>query len=325
MKRRILYIGLMLISKLACAQQNAQYSQYMFNGIYINPAYAGYREVLNLHGYYRTQWTGVEGAPRSFSIAVDAIANNGNVGLALQMASDKLGAQSSQSVYASYAYRIRMNEDGTARLAFGISGGLVQLGINGALLTTQDPELDMPGGNQSTIVPDARAGIYYADERFYAGFSVDNLISPHINKSRYIYIPQPKPHFYLTAGMLLPVSENIQFKPSFLLKDDRGGPTSLDLNAFLLFSEKIWVGGSYRTGLQLYDKDYLQKSLMSRNAAVAAIEIFPLPDLRVGYAYDFSIGPFETYSHGSHEISVGLTFSSRDSKANRQVSCPKVF
>src|ERR1044072_7020165 len=280
MKRGIRYIGLILISKVACAQQNAQYSQYMFNGIYINPAYAGYREVLNLHGYYRAQWTGVEGAPRSFSVAIDGATNEGNVGLALQLASDKLGAQSAQSVYASYAYRIRMNEDGTARLAFGISGGLVQLGINGALLSTQDPELDMPGGNQSTVVPDARAGVYYADEHFYAGFSVDNLISPHINKSRYIYIPQPKPHYYLTAGMLLPLSENIQLKPSFLLKDDRGGPSSLDLNAFLLFGEKIWLGGSYRTGIQLYDKDYLQKSLMSRNAAVAAIEIFPVQDLR---------------------------------------------
>lgn len=325
MKRGILYIGLMLISKLVCAQQNAQYSQYMFNGIYINPAYAGYKEVLNLHGYYRAQWAGVEGAPRSFSVAVDGATNEGNVGLALQLASDKLGAQSSQSVYASYAYRIRMNGDGTARLAFGISGGLVQLGINGALLATQDPELDMPGGNQSTVVPDARAGVYYADERFYAGLSVDNLISPHINKSRYIYIPQPKPHYYLTAGVLLPLSESIQLKPSFLLKDDRGGPSSLDLTAFLLFGEKIWLGGSYRTGIQLYDKDYLQKSLMSRNAAVAAIEIFPLQDLRVGYAYDFSIGPFETYSHGSHEISIGVSFPSAGTKASRQVSCPKVF
>lgn len=316
---------LLLLGKMSIAQQDAQYSQYMFNGIYINPAYAGYKEVTNLHSYYRAQWTGVEGAPRSFSVAVDAIANEGNVGLALQVASDKLGAQSTQSVYASYAYRIRMNEEGTARLAFGLSGGAVQLGINGALLTTQDPELDMPGGTQSTIVPDARAGVYYADERFYVGFSVDNLLSPHMNKARYVYIPQPKPHYYFTAGMLLPVSENIQFKPSFLLKDDRGGPTSLDLNAFLLFQEKIWIGGSYRTGVGLYNKDYLQKSLRNRNAAVAAVEIFPIPDLRVGYAYDFSIGPLETYSNGSHELSVAFMFPSSGTKVNRQVSCPKFF
>jgi len=316
---------LLLIGRVAFAQQDAQYSQYMFNGIYINPAYAGYKEVLNLHSYYRAQWTGIEGAPRSFSVAADGIVNDGNVGLALQIASDKLGAQSTQSVYASYAYRIRMNEEGTARLAFGLSAGLVQLGINGALLTTQDPEFDIPAGTQTTIVPDARAGVYYADERFFVGLSVDNLVSSRISKSRFAYIPQPKPHYYFTGGMLLPVSESINFRPSFLFKDDRGGPTSLDLNAFLLFQEKIWLGGSYRTGVRLYDKDNLQKTLKNRNAAVAAIEVFPMPQLRIGYAYDFAVGALQTYSNGSHEVSVAFSFSATGSRENRQVSCPKFF
>jgi len=325
MKRGIVLMWvLVLLGKAAFAQQDAQYSQYMFNGIYINPAYAGYKEVLNLHSYYRAQWTGITGAPRSFSVAADGIANEGNVGWALQIASDKLGAQSTQSIYASYAYRIRMNEDGTARLAFGLSGGVMQLGINGSMLQTLEPELDAPGGTQSTMVPDARAGIFYADMHFYVGFSVDNLIASHMNKAKFVYIPQPKPHYYFTAGMLLPLSEDLQFKPSFLLKDDRAGPTSLDLNAFLLFREKIWLGGSYRTGVRLYDKYYLQKELKNRNAAVAAIEIFPTPDLRIGYAYDFAVGALETYSHGSHEISIGFSIPSSAAKVN-QVACPKFF
>lgn len=322
MRKGIIFTGLLLlIGRFALAQQDAQYSQYMFNGIYINPAYAGYKEVLNVHSFYRAQWTGIEGAPRSFSVAVDAIANEGNVGLALQLFSDKLGAQSTQGVYANYAYRIRLNEDGSSRLAFGISGGLLQLGINGSLLTTNDPELDMPGGTQTTLVPDARAGVFFSNDRVFAGFSVDNLIAPHMNKSRYIYIPQPRPHYYLTAGMLLPLSESIQLKPSFLLKDDRGGPSSLDMNAFLLFKEKIWVGGSYRTGLKLYDKNYLQKVLIKRNAAVAAIEFFPVSNLRVGYAYDFSVGPLQSYSSGSHEISIGFSFAGPDMR----MATPRVF
>jgi type IX secretion system PorP/SprF family membrane protein len=179
----------------------------------------------------------------------------------------------------------------------------------------------MPAGTQSTMVPDARAGVFFSNDRVFAGFSVDNLIAPHMNKSRYIYIPQPRPHYYLTAGMLLPVSESIQFKPSFLLKDDRGGPSSLDLNAFLLFKEKIWVGGSYRTGLKLYDKNYLQKVLMKRNAGVAAIEFFPVSNLRVGYAYDFSVGPLQSYSSGSHEISIGFSFVGPDLR----MATPRVF
>lgn len=305
----------------ASAQQDAQYSQYMFNGIYINPAYAGYKEVLNIHSFYRNQWTGINGAPKSFSLAVDAIANSGNVGLALQVASDKLGAQSNLNVYGNYAYRIPMNKDGSSRLAFGLGVGMVQLGIDGSMLNPNDPEPFQPVGVQSTIVPDARAGVYFANDRVYAGFSADNLIATYININRFAFIPQPRPHYYLTAGMLLPLSEDFQLKPSFLLKDDRGGPTSLDINAFLLIKELIWIGGSYRTAVKLYDKSYLQRDLSSRNSAVAAIQVFPSERVRLGYAYDFSVGPLQGYSGGTHEISIAYSFT----MSNIRMATPRVF
>ncbi|UYQ95457.1 type IX secretion system membrane protein PorP/SprF [Chitinophaga horti] len=325
--RKIFVFALLLLSaagKLA-AQQDAQYSQYMFNGMYINPAYAGYKEVLNLHSYYRAQWTGIEGAPRSFSVAADGVVNDGNVGLGLQISSDKLGAQSTQSAYASYAYRIRMNEEGTSRLSLGLGVGVAQLGIDGSLMHTLDPEMEAPVGKQQTIVPDARAGIYYADERFFLGFSADNLVASRMSKGRFTYIPQPRPHFYLTGGMLMSLGENIHLKPSFLFKDDTGGPTSLDLNAFVLFGEKLWLGGSYRTGVKLYEKANLQKDLKNRNAAVAAIEVFPTADLRIGYAYDFAVGALQTYTNGSHEISIAFSLSRAASKAKGLVACPKFF
>ncbi|WP_131536705.1 PorP/SprF family type IX secretion system membrane protein [Pedobacter nototheniae] len=311
----------LLFVKPVSAQQDAQYSQYMFNGIYINPAYAGYKEVLNVHSFYRSQWTGISGAPRSMSLAVDAIANNGNVGLALQVSSDKLGAQTNLSIYGNYAYRIRMNDDGSSRLALGLGVGMVQLGIDGSMLNTNDPEPNQPVGIQSTIVPDARAGIYYADDRFYAGFSADNLISQYVKIDRYAFIPQPKPHYYLTAGALFPLNEDFQVKPSFLLKDDRGGPTSLDVNAFLMIKDVLWIGGSYRTGVKLYDKSYLQKDLSQRNSAVAAIQFFPSEKIRIGYGYDFSIGPLQGYSGGTHEISIAFSFI----KPNVRMATPRVF
>ncbi|QHS63611.1 PorP/SprF family type IX secretion system membrane protein [Chitinophaga agri] len=328
MKRSIILMMLLLLGKLSFAQQDAQFSQYMFNGIYVNPGYAGYKEALNIHGYYRNQWTGIEGAPRSFSIAVDNIAADGNVGWGVQIMSDRLGAQSNESIYANYAYRIRTNEDGTARLSFGLSAGLVQLGINGKMLWTQDPETEIIPGVIKTMVPDARAGIYYADQQFYAGISVDNLVSPHVNKSKYAFIPQPRPHYYLTAGMMLPVNEQVRLKPSFLLKDDRGGPTSLDLNLFLLFKEMLWVGGGYRTRVDLYSKAYLQKTLVTANAAIAAVEVFPTPNLRVGYAYDFSIGPLQSYTSGTHELSIGYSLGSilgNSGGSKSRVECPKFF
>ncbi|QIL41503.1 type IX secretion system membrane protein PorP/SprF [Pedobacter sp. HDW13] len=311
----------MLLSGAASAQQDAQYSQYMFNGIYINPAYAGYKEVLNVHTFYRSQWTGITGAPRSMSLAVDAIANSGNVGLALQVASDKLGAQNNLSIYGNYAYRIRLNDDGSSRLALGLGVGMAQLGIDGSLLNPNNPEPNQPVGMQSTIVPDARAGVYFANDKYYAGFSVDNLIATYIDIDRYAFIPQPKPHYYLTAGALFPLNENFQIKPSFLLKDDRGGPTSLDVNASLMIKDFIWIGGSYRTGVKLYDKSYLQKDLTPRNSAVAAIQIFPSEKLRIGYGYDFSIGPLQGYSSGTHEISIAYSFI----RQNIRLSTPRVF
>ena len=322
MKKILLLLTILQLSfMLAKAQQDAQFSQYMFNGIYINPAYAGYREQLNVHGFYRNQWTGIEGSPKTTSLAVDAIANEGNVGLALQVSSDKLGAQSNLAAYANYAYRIRLNADGTSRLAFGVGAGMVQLGIDGSMLNPNDPEYGQPKSTLNTIVPDARAGVFYSTSRFYAGFSADNLVSQYINVEKYTFVPQPKPHYYLTAGMLLPINESIQLKPSFLLKDDRGGPTSLDLNAFFILAERFWLGGSYRTGVKLYSKDYLQKDLTQLNSGVAALQIFPNNNLRIGYAYDFSIGALQGYSGGTHEISVGYFFKNK----NTRMLTPRYF
>lgn len=306
MRRLLTLIILILSTGALFAQQDAQQSQYMFNGIYINPAYAGYKENLNFHSYFRSQWTGIEGAPKSMSLAVDAIANNGNVGLALQISNDRLGAQTNLSAYANYAYRLRMNNEGTSRLALGFGVGVMQLGINNSLLNPNDPEPYLATGMQSTFVPDGRVGVFYSDDKYYAGISADNLISQFINVRNRGFIAQPKPHYYLTGGALFPLSEDVLIKPSVLLKDDAGGPTSLDLNTFIMFGQRLWVGGSYRTGVKLYNKTYLQNDLSRLNSFVAAMELFPLENLRVGYAYDISIGPLKGYSGGTHEISIGF-------------------
>lgn len=309
MKTVITILTFMLLgASVSKAQQDAQYSQYIFNGIYINPAYAGYKEVLNLHSFYRTQWTGVVGAPKNFSFAADAIANNGNVGLAFQVSSDVLGAQKNLLAYASYAYRLKLNAEGSSRLSFGLSAGVMQLGLDGAILDPNDSESRLPIGMQRALLPDARFGVFFANDRYFAGISADNLISSAIDVTRYAYVPQPVMHFYLTAGALVPLSESLQLKPSFLIKDDKRGPTSLDLNAFMLFSDRLWLGASYRTAIKLYEKSNLQSNLSPRNSVVGAIQLFPTSNLRIGYAYDFAIGPLQGYDSGTHEISIGYAF-----------------
>ena len=324
MKSVFLTSLLVLTVLLARAQNDAQYSQYMFNGIYINPAYAGYKEELNIHSFYRSQWTGITGAPENMSLAVDAIANNRNVGLAFQIANDRSGAQTSLSAYANYAYRLRIGNSENSRLAFGLGMGVMQIGLDGAKLSPEEQGDEyIPFDMQSTILPDARAGAFYSDDRFYAGFSVDNLVARLLdpNKNRNLLVPIPKPHFYLTAGTLLPLSAGVQLKPSFLLKDDLGGPTSLDLTTFLLLFDRLWLGTSYRTAVGLYDKSYLQRNLSKSNSVVGLVEIFAGNQLRIGYAFDYSLAKLHTNSGGSHEFSLGFYLK----RKNVRMLTPRYF
>lgn len=317
----ILFGVLQFLSEFACAQQDAQFSQYMFNGIYINPAYAGYKEQLNAQAFYRNQWTGIVGSPKTMSLAVDAVANEGNVGLAFQVSDDELGAQRNLAIYGNYAYRLRLNDDGTSRLALGLGVGVVQLGLDGSKLNPNDPEPDQPAGMQTSTVPDARVGIYFSNNYYYAGISADNIVSQYLDKNRYAFIPQPKAHYYLSAGMLIPLSEEYILKPSFLLKDDHAGPTSLDLNAFIIMNDKLWLGAAYRTAVKLYNKPYLQNDLQSPSSAVLAVQVIASSSFRIGYAYDIALGPLSGYGGGTHEISIGYYFPRR----NQRMFTPRYF
>jgi type IX secretion system PorP/SprF family membrane protein len=303
-------IGFFLFAGIAAfAQQDAQYSQYMFNGLFINPAYAGYRQDIYLYSFYRSQWTGFNGAPQSFSATVDGTVNDTKVGLGLLIANDRIGAQSSTSAFANYAYRVQMDEDGDSRLTFGIGAGFTQSALDGSKLNpAQQGDYDIPTTSQSAILPDARLGVLYTDKKVFAGFSVDNLLSGwmagQVDKS--VILTMPVPHFYLTAGVLVPLDDDIMIKPSIMLKDDKRGPTSLDLNTFFLLNERIWVGGTYRTAVPLYKKPFLQSNLDKSNALVAMVQFFVNEKLRVGYSFDYSLTPLANYNYGSHEISIGL-------------------
>ncbi len=313
-KRFFILLTCLLSPALLYAQQDAQQSQYMFNGLYINPAYAGYQEKVNLQSFYRNQWAGIPGAPVTLSVALDASANDGNVGLALQLSSDKLGAQSYLSAYGNYAYRLRMNADGSSRLAFGIGFGVQQQSLNTSALEPNDPEPKQIAGTQSKLVPDARIGVYFSTDKFYAGVSADNLVASYLNFDDQPFLAKPKPHLYLTGGMLKRITEDLFFKPSILLKDEKDGPTSLDINSFLLFGEKLWIGGSYRTRVNLYNKSYVQNNINSPNSVVLMVQAFAVENLRIGYSYDFSVGPLQGSNGGTHELSVGYYFKARKTR-----------
>ena len=312
---------LTLMSVGSFAQQDAQYSQYIFNAVYINPAYAGYRERLNFNATYRNQWTGIEGAPKSFSLAVDALMPNERVGLSLTLGADQLGAQKNLSAFANYAYRFPVDEDETSKLAFGLGVGFQQFGINGNMLNPGDlGDNFIPAGTVTQLVPDVRAGVFYATPKMYLGGSVNNLIGKYIldKKKLDFNFPTPEQHFYLTGGALFPVVDyEIDFKPVFLIKDDAAGPTVLDLNAFFLFKQKLWIGAGYRTGIKLYNKPAVIGNVRNPNAFIGMAEIFVNDRLRVGYSYDHSLGGLAGYSGSTHEISISWNFlNNRERRIN---------
>ncbi|MEE1943743.1 type IX secretion system membrane protein PorP/SprF [Pedobacter sp. KR3-3] len=304
---------LMLCLAVPCfAQQDAQYSQYIFNGIYINPAYAGYRERININATYRNQWTGVNGAPKGFTLAADALMPNERVGLSMVMSAEQLGAQKNISAFANYAYRFPINEEGTSKLAFGLGLGVMQSGLNGDMLNPTDLEDNyIPSGTVKQIVPDMHAGVFFSTPKMYIGASVNNLIGKYILDKRSLdyNFPTPKPHFYLTGGVLIPMAEYvIDFKPFFLIKDDIKGPTVMDINAFFLFKQVVWLGAGYRTGIKLYKKPALQGDFNSNNALIGMAEVLVSQQLRLGYSYDHSTSKLAGYAGSTHEISISWNF-----------------
>lgn len=308
------------------AQQDSQFTQYLFNGMHINPAYAGYKEDIYVQSFYRSQWAGIKGAPKSFSLAADGAFNDGNVGLGLMVSNDQLGAQTYLTAYANYAYRIRIDDDEDSQLAFGIAAGMMQLGLDGNKLEGYRPGDELiPVGSQFKTVPDARFGVYYANKKYFAGFSVTNMLAKYMAKKNTedMMVPVPQPHFYFTAGALLPLNEDIQLKPVFLFKDDTKGPSSLDINAFLLLKDTMWIGGFYRSSFDLYKKVYQKSKASKQNAIGAILEIFATQNVRIGYSYDYSLNRLRDNNYGSHEISVGFYINRNNSSRNRELRCYK--
>jgi len=309
------FISLLLflaIGQLSKAQQDPQFSQYMFNTLIINPAYAGYREEPIVGVLSRNQWTGIEGAPKTQSLYFDtSLGQEKNTGLGISVVKDKQGLQEQTTGYLNYAYRLKVASH--ARLALGTGLGVGQYVFNGDQAITDDPnDPNISYNIDKYIVPDLRLGLHFSTDNFYAGFSATNLLGRVIDygtASQNVVARQGR-HFFLTAGTLVELSTKWKFKPSFLIKEDTKGPTNLDLNNFLLYNEKLWIGISYRTSLNLLGKG-VEGNVKAADAIVAMVEMYEDRGWRIGYAYDFTLSSFSGYSKRSNEISISKTFGRR--------------
>lgn len=286
------------------AQQEAMYSQYMFNTMALNPAYAGSREVFSMTLMGRAQWLGVEGAPVSQTLSMDAPIKNKKVGLGAIVFNDKIGYTNNTGIHGSYAYRIRFMRN---TLSMGLKVGLLRYSanLNQAILSTGSTTDDIGFQNNVTAwVPSTGAGIYLNSDRYYVGVSVPNLYSIKLSRDVDIKINHYD-HIFAMAGYVINYGEDMKIKPSILAKFVEGAPIEFDLNTNVWFYDAIGIGASYRTG----------------DSFIAMMELQATSNFRIGYAFDYTITALSNYTSGTHEIIMRYEFGFSKSK----VITPRYF
>lgn len=303
MKTILTTIAAIMISAFVFAQQNAQYNHYIFNQLAINPAYAGTKGMVNVNGIYNSQWTRLTGAPITQSLGVEGPAMK-NLGLGLHMIQDRLGAQSHTGIYGNYAYQIRLNNK--FNISMGVATGVSYYTMDGTQLI-QDADFDpaIPQSMETVTRFDSKVGLFLYSDKFYAGFSVSELTA-NVKSTYDLLVAGQVQHYYLTAGYVFDLSEDIKFKPGFLIKEDFRAPTNVDVNAFFLYKKKFWLGGTFRTGAEVFKNKDLDQSLRTRDAIVIMTDINVSDNFRVGYAYTHSLSALNDYP--GHEISLGYFF-----------------
>jgi type IX secretion system PorP/SprF family membrane protein len=281
------------LSTVAYTQQDAHYTNFMFNKLAINPAFAGSREVSSLTGLFRQQWVGFKGAPSTAVLNFHSPMANDKVGFGLGVVGDQLGLTRSLDLTMSYSYRIPVGE---GKLAVGLSGTVRNFQVDwNKADPTQINDAQIPVSQASKFVPNFGAGVYYYHNRFYAGVSVPKLLNSSIDfrgTSSQISISRERRHLYAMGGLILPLGDKVKFTPNVLLKLVENSPFDADLNLSFLFLDVLTVGGTYRLG----------------DSFDALLHYQITPQLRVGFGYDFTTTQLRKYNDGSFEVLLGYDF-----------------
>ena len=302
---KISFKGAIILLVLLCcgsasqllAQQDAQYTQYMYNTIAINPAYAGSRGHLSIAGLYRSQWVGLDGAPKTQTFNLHTPLGYRGVGLGVSAVNDQIGPTSETYFDLDFSYTIQTSS--TARLSFGIKGSVHLLDVRFSEL---NQDLANPGGPDPTLQQDIRnrlspnvgAGVYYHTERFYAGLSVPRMLeTSHFDESS-LSTAKEQLNLYFITGYVFDMNAFWKFKPALLTKVVQGAPLQLDLSANFMYNDKFIIGGAYRW-----------------DASVSAMAGFQVsPEFLIGIAYDREITELgrAVFNDGSFEVILRYDF-----------------
>jgi type IX secretion system PorP/SprF family membrane protein len=296
MRTKILIFALMLTCYSGFAQQDAQYTQYMYNTININPAYAGSRGVMSVFGLHRTQWVGLDGAPTTNTFSFNTPISNSNLGVGFSLVNDRIGPTSDNTISADISYTIPMNE--VYKLSFGVkaSGNIFNLDTDKLDLSNPiDPNLQ---NFNNEFSPNFGAGVYLHSDKLYLGLSVPNFLQDTKYNDNEQSVFQERMNFYFIGGYVFDVSQSIKFKPAVLTKMVTGAPLQVDASANFLFFDKFMLGGAYRW-----------------DAAVSALAGFQVTDgLFIGYSYDMETTQLRRYNSGSHEVFLRFELFNKVSK-----------
>jgi type IX secretion system PorP/SprF family membrane protein len=293
MKKIILLVFFFLSILKVTAQQDPHFTQYMNNMSAVNPAYAtATPTILNLGTLYRSQWSGIDGAPKTLTLFAHTPINN-KIETGISLISDNIGdgAKKETNFFADFAYILQLDEK--QNLSFGVKAGFstINTNFNGFRLNSGDVSTDKAfAENVNETVPNIGVGAYYFTDNYYVGISAPNLLSAeHIKERKEISsLGVQKIHTYFTAGYVFDINEAFKLKPAFMAIFVTGAPVSVDLTANVLYNEKFELGAAYRFNDSV-------SLLMNINVT---------PNLRIGYSYDYTVSNLSQFDSGSHEIGL---------------------
>ena len=309
MKTKLIILVLMLCISVSYAQQDAQFTQYMYNTVNINPAYAGSRDVMSVFALHRTQWVGLDGAPTTNAASINTPISGSNVGLGLSVISDRIGPSDENNISADFSYTL--NTSDTYKLSFGLKATANLLNIDFRKLNQHSPgDHAFETNIDNKFSPNIGVGIYLHSNNSYIGLSAPYILeTKHFDKYASIgsnsHVAREMIHYYFIAGHVFDLNVNVKFKPSILIKVVEGAPLQVDLSGNFLINEKFTAGLAYRW-----------------NAAMSAMVGFQVNDSWfIGYSYDMDTTKLANYNSGSHEIFLRYELFHK----NNRIISPRFF
>jgi len=301
--RKLASIAFILSAALAVAQQNPLQNLYLFDLVYVNPAFAGHDQQLAASAVLRKQWVGFNGAPETFNLALHSPLKNDNLGLGLQAGYERIGPRTVTSVSALFAYRVKFS--GGSRVHFGLRAGVINNQFNWDRIEYRDQQdVIRNRGSESHWLPAFDFGVMVTSEHYFAGIEIANL-----SQSKLTNVQESEAHQYIhgkfVGGRVFKLSDKVTLKPNTVIRYAVNSPLQFDLNLNALLAERFWLGAGYRYNY----------------GVLAMLQFKVTKNFDLGYAYDFALNPMKTRHSGSHELFLSYKFN----VFKRNLSSPRYF